>query len=514
MFSRLRSRWRFSAADLIPALLAMGSLILFTDRESRSTGFWYDESVQYWISRGLDPMAPPLQPPGGIADVIKHNGLANLDPGGLSVLLHYWLKVDRSPAWQRLFPLLFFSSGLAAMGWLGWRWRRSLRFAVFSALAPAAFPMLLDYASEFRAYSMECAGVFWGCLLLDRLARNPRPANDLLAGAALALFLTSRYSYVCVAIAIAILAVGLILRDEPLPAARARRLACLLLPPLGAGIAVIWLGFLPQYRARITYDDGAMIAYLAGVKLPDAGLAAILAKAGWNLLHPATLLLILGPVAAYLARRRRPEAFAGVPERTWLPYALGGLVLAITVALWKWHPWDAGSKWSSYLQAVAAVILVRLAADGLALLDQGGPARLRRLAASACPVAGVALALILATHQRERIFDVAPALAYLNRNKPKFQQVAVEPHCYPTLRYFYDEGPFAGKTYYPRGFRLPFWGGPSPLISERTRYYIAFPKVTSLEKAFPHVLFEADPDLPPHLARVKGLRGESPASPP
>ena len=73
-------RWKLI---LTLVLACVGAIAIgnFMNRSLISTAFWYDESVQYWISRGLDAFGPPLQKPGGLADVMKHNGIANLDPG-------------------------------------------------------------------------------------------------------------------------------------------------------------------------------------------------------------------------------------------------------------------------------------------------------------------------------------------------------------------------------------------------------------------------------------------------
>jgi hypothetical protein len=90
--------------------------------------------------------------------------------------------------------LAFFLVGLGAMGRLGWLWRRSLLFALFSAAVPLAYPLILYHATELRAYSMEFAGVAIGCLLLQGL---PRASNRRLVatGTVFGLFMGSRYSY-------------------------------------------------------------------------------------------------------------------------------------------------------------------------------------------------------------------------------------------------------------------------------------------------------------------------------
>jgi uncharacterized membrane protein len=155
--------------------------------------------------------------------VIRQNAIGNLDPGGFTIIMWLWLKLGTGEIWQRLLPFLFFVGGMACFGWLGWRLCKSIPFAVLSSLVPAAYPLILDYAAEVRAYSMEFAGIALGCVLLDRV----RPRSDvrpaLIAGAAFAFFLGSRYSFALfaaaafLALAFSALSDRLIRRRSPRP---------------------------------------------------------------------------------------------------------------------------------------------------------------------------------------------------------------------------------------------------------------------------------------------------------
>ena len=51
-------------------------------------GFWYDEGVQFWMSRGADAYGPAGTPGGGVGEVMRQNARGNLDPGGFTLLLH------------------------------------------------------------------------------------------------------------------------------------------------------------------------------------------------------------------------------------------------------------------------------------------------------------------------------------------------------------------------------------------------------------------------------------------
>src|SRR5262249_16380815 len=154
--------------------------------------------------------------------------------------------------WQRILPFLFFLVAMASFGWLGWTLRRSIPFAFLSSLTPAAYPLMLDYAAEVRAYSMELAGVAVGCVLLERARSQPRGGPALVAGAAFAFYLGSRYSFslfaACawIALAIATLSDASIAKRQA-----ALRLAAFAGPVVLAGTVIVVVAFWPQYKIRM-----------------------------------------------------------------------------------------------------------------------------------------------------------------------------------------------------------------------------------------------------------------------
>ena len=155
------------------------------------TGLWYDESVQFWISRGLSPFAPPLSDPGSLLDVGKYNRLFNLDPGGFSLLLFFWSAVGTDIAWLRLLPFLFFILGLGCFGLLVYSWTRSRLISLLCISMLFWFDLILYHSVEVRAYSMEFAGTML-ILYLTRIAllRLSRRTFFIL-GLVAALFMTS-----------------------------------------------------------------------------------------------------------------------------------------------------------------------------------------------------------------------------------------------------------------------------------------------------------------------------------
>ena len=57
---------------------------------------WYDEAGQFFISKGLNHDSNPMENEKGITYVVQNNSFYNMDPGGFSILLHFWSKISNS----------------------------------------------------------------------------------------------------------------------------------------------------------------------------------------------------------------------------------------------------------------------------------------------------------------------------------------------------------------------------------------------------------------------------------
>jgi hypothetical protein len=465
------------------------------------TGFWFDESDQFWVSLGS--LGPPLSPLGSFRTVILANAVANLDPGGFTIIVWLWLKFATSEVWQRALPFIFFLLGMGCFGWLGWTRRRSIPFAVLSSLVPACDPLLLDYATEFRAYSMEFAGIAIGCVLLDRVTSGPDMRPALLAGVVFALFLGSRYSFgLFTAAAFFALAVTTF-TDKSIDRRQAAvRLAAFAAPIAIAATVIFRVSFLPQYKYNIV-NDFALFQYFAPSTAGGKSWDYIMEMLARNLLGPYGMALTLSALlgAALLTPRRWRERL-GVDQLSQEDAMFGALSLAalvLSALVWRWHPWDLTHRWSLWLHGLSAVALVRLAAGVLAWV---APPSLSGIASdariTAVIIVGIlALDLRLATHRRGGE-TLAPVLAYLERAAPSPGSVSVLPRWYPTLRYFYEYGAFAGSKLYPSSFRFN-----SP--DSQTRYLVTSQDLEHARSMFKGYTITYDPALPALLFRVEPM---------
>jgi hypothetical protein len=176
-------------------ILGIFVIIFFTVSTNFSSPYlWGDEAGQFWISKGLNHESDPFSPEKGIPQVIENNRSYNLDPGGFSILLHFWTFVSNHHVWLRLLPFLFFLGIVLSFIYLSYLWSKDLIIALLTGFIPFLAPKVLFIGFEIRAYSMEALGTVLSIIALERLKNNLTNKQLLLWGALFSLFLTSRYS--------------------------------------------------------------------------------------------------------------------------------------------------------------------------------------------------------------------------------------------------------------------------------------------------------------------------------
>jgi hypothetical protein len=396
---------------------------------------------------------------------------------------------------------------MVGLGILAWTWRRSILFAFAAALLPAAYPLLLDYSAEVRAYSMEFAGIVTGCLTLAWLIEKQSVRSALLAGTVMGFFMTSRYSY-ALFVAAAFVTLSVIWRGRK---SAYVLLAAFATPLAISGALVFFLTFLPQYRARIAYQGGALLEYFRHATASGKSAGGIVETAAANLLMPAglplSILALLGLLALTPSGWRHRIGLGAISPTTAAFGLLSLAVLAFSVLLWPWHPWDMAQKWSIWLNALSAVAVVRLSAG---LLEYSGPTASSGRDARSVITVGLltvflALDLRLATYRRPEGNTILPALRYLEGVDTSPGMIAVDVHWYPTVRYFYEYGRLAGTPTFPSSFRLPYWDGPKPLVSPDTRFLITPLSFEQAQKVFSPAKIVVDPTLPQQLFRVEPI---------
>ena len=495
--------WRLAWRGTLLVLL-LAATVLLAAHNLGYPGVWYDETVQIWIAHGVDPLGPAGQTLGGWRDVGRMNRYTNLDPGGFSLWLHLWSKGGHGLVWLRLSAYLFFLFMAALLARWAFELTGSSSAACLAPFIPLAYGLVLSFAFEIRAYSLEILGVVAAGYALHRVVRDPSLLNHLLLGAVCSVFLWSRYSFVVVA-ASALIALACVRaptigrsRDE------LEKLACLLVPFLNSG-ALIYRVMLRYHVGRLNVGRSSPIDPVARtIQAPEyvkpwvlrgqspGEFAAVLRE---NLLSAPALPIVLaiGALAWWLLGRRRgrlgpllahwpgAQSFAAVATM-----ALLAQLISAALSLAGLYPWNLAQKWSLYLHAISIVCALYLGSACWWLAR-------RTRAAPAFAAVAIATALILtvrgATFRRTHWADVSSAIAQLDTISLRRGSVYVAIHDVPTVRYFYELGPHRGHGSYPEAFRFARLGD-GPVIDARQEcldYVVSPLSLGTLAARFPGV---------------------------
>jgi len=154
-------------------LIGIYSIIFITILHNLRTPYlWFDEAGQFFISKGLNHNSIPYSHPNGLLSVIENNKHYNLDPGGFSVLLHFWSYISNYHIWLRLLPFIFFIGVVCSFIFLSYKWTNNLNIALLIGVIPILTPVVLAMGFEVRAYSMESLGTMLTIVALEHFKKD------------------------------------------------------------------------------------------------------------------------------------------------------------------------------------------------------------------------------------------------------------------------------------------------------------------------------------------------------
>ena len=172
--------------------------IIFAWGNITNPNFWYDESGQFWIAKGLNHFSPMFSQNGDLYAVLQNNANFNMDPGGFSLILHYWTKVSNAPIFLRLLPYCFFLISFLIIVLIVKEWFPNAGVLVLSSgFILLIFSLTRSYAFELRPYSFEMASALLSLFVAQISNRICLSKHySIIFGILLSLCLTSRYSSV------------------------------------------------------------------------------------------------------------------------------------------------------------------------------------------------------------------------------------------------------------------------------------------------------------------------------
>lgn len=317
----------FTHHAVILSLLTIELLILLLVifRNFSFDYLWYDESGQFWVAKGLHHDSPPLSPAGSVSDVIYNNSHHNLDPGGFSLLLHWWSHFSNTIIWLRMLPFLFLMGIAACTSYLTHWYFRNKLLTFLALFLPFTYPILLNMGFEVRAYSMEVFFTILMVILLEQLGKDIQPQKVLFSSTLMSIGMSSRYSAMIIAFAGAAYIAWLIIKSRS-----GQKLLCFiyLCSPLLCTLFSIYHNALKYQNLHL-----GQLSYLQYLSNNWSYVFRPL-----NLLYFATLLILL---LVYIYRKQflKSEQFKAL-----LYLCLSTNFLYIALSVLGLHPWRIGSK--------------------------------------------------------------------------------------------------------------------------------------------------------------------------
>lgn len=434
---------------VVIAVSVVGLATLFI-RCGSNPNFWFDESGQFWMSLGQIHYSPPLSPAGTLQDVLRANRTANMDPGGYTVALHYWIGAGTSPGWLRSFSFLFFVGTMLAFAKICHLWTGNRLLSALAGLSPLALPLLTRYALELRPYSMEACGVAVSLLLLEYCARRQTVTAYFTLGCVVALFLTSRYSFIFTATAIGL---GVLWQvRNPGQKSRVARVAAYAVPVL-AMCGAIYLVTLGNPGSHQKADPGP---YVQDFIMHGKTIGQQLSIAAHGLFSPYGLggVVLLSLYLVFLIRRTNSAQYQLFTSLVVVVAAMYAQFLFCSLI--GMYPWCPQARWGITLTTVSllswfAVCWMAVGAAGL--LEGRGGAKLWAATAVACAIAALYNVSTSTLYTTDTIY--ANLLA-LGPEKLRGKYIFVAAPAQASLRYLYECGPLqrSAQGIYPQSFRF------------------------------------------------------------
>lgn len=424
---------------------------------------WFDEAVQFWISKGVYPWSDPLAPAGGVSQVIKTNILVNMDPGGFSLLLHYWAKISTHHIWLRLLPFMFFTGIVAAFVHLTFLWTKNLRLSLLMGLLPVLIPMFLRAGFEVRAFGMESLGTLLGLIALYQISKDASPKRLLIWSLLLSVFITSRYASIIVTFVVSCGVMLIIASAQYSLKEKATRVLVFGLPLLIA-VSAIYFFILQNQNPGIQQQD--YLIYLNNNRSVLTGIPGI---AFLMLL----VLILFGAIASY-----RVDALKKYRILFWL--ALCANVLFFVLSFAGVHPWNPLSNRNISMVLLAVVSVVAIAGEMAKRVFT------KNLQMESLLVLIFAVLIIVRAEKLKLADERSNLAADLKKVELEgFKKIFVDRRSTPFVRYAFEYGTWSGHSgnLYPDRFDLTIT--PANQISPEskltsTEWYATQPKMNEM----------------------------------
>lgn len=179
-------------------LIGIGIILLFGLflRNLNSPNLWYDEAGQFWMAKGLHHFSEPYSQDKGIKSMISINRGYNLDPGGFTLALRFWLKISTHHIWLRVLPLIFFILTYLLLMFFIKKWTSNPYLALGLPSLLFLSPLVIQYSFEIRPYSWAFFSAILIYFFITKLYRSENRIHFLLSGLVLSCLIWGRYNII------------------------------------------------------------------------------------------------------------------------------------------------------------------------------------------------------------------------------------------------------------------------------------------------------------------------------
>ena len=361
-FLPLRNLYKLEGKSTLPYIskffniVAISLIILLLcilARNLNSPNFWFDESGQFWLALGQNHFSAANTVAQSIKEAWNNSKSFNLDPGGFTLLLRglIYSFENTSPLILRSLPFFFTIALCFGLLYWGALLKVSLIYTSLAIFLLFLNSNFLYYSLELRAYSMELCGVVLLFLATERICKENNTSNKIIWLACLALFGSSRYSFVIYETAafVSIITVQYLLKKS---------IDKQIVLILGFGL-LIFNSFL--YFGMLQYQSvsASPPPYVQDLLIYGKDLNQIFVILKNNFLDPfavpKTLFLFL-----YLTYLLRKGSFQSInPKITLLFfYILFATLIAVFLSIIGKLPWSVNSKWSLTELSLSALAII------------------------------------------------------------------------------------------------------------------------------------------------------------
>ncbi|NUM31337.1 MAG: hypothetical protein HUU47_03315 [Bacteroidetes bacterium] len=205
------------AINIILWIILFYFIFIFVFDGLTNPNLTFDEAGQFWLCKGLHHFSPLNSIEGNIIDTMKFNRIFNLDPGGLSFIGFFWLKISNSVFFIRLLPFLFSIFCVFFLYKILLELKLNSQTAFLISLFFFLSKSLVIFTFTFRAYIFEILGVL---ILLYLLIKYKdilfKPSILALFSIVFNIFMWTRYGFIINIIAVNFLIIFIVFDNKAL----------------------------------------------------------------------------------------------------------------------------------------------------------------------------------------------------------------------------------------------------------------------------------------------------------